>query len=252
MLGLLEHSPDLYLDEIQDHLDTQHGIDISLATISRTLKRLGFSSKKLSKAAAERCEEARRNFRMEIGDEPVERLVTADESAVNILVTYRRNGWAFKGNRARKRCKFVRGTRYSILPAITTDGIIYSHIKVGGYNGEEFLQYLDGLTAKMNPYPGLHSVLVVDNCRIHHVFGVEEMCEQRGIKLVYLPPYSPDYNPIEECFSFVKAHIRRHGLEFRNIVESGDKVDPFLFLYDALDKVTPAMSRAWFHHSGYV
>jgi hypothetical protein len=48
MLALLEHSPDLYLDEIQDQLYVQHTIDVSLATICRTLKRLGFSSKKVT------------------------------------------------------------------------------------------------------------------------------------------------------------------------------------------------------------
>ena len=46
MLGLLEHSPDLYLDEIQEQLEEQHGIETSLSTISKTLKRLGMSSKK--------------------------------------------------------------------------------------------------------------------------------------------------------------------------------------------------------------
>jgi len=153
---------------------------------------------------------------------------------------------------SRKRCKFVRGVRYSLLPAITVDGIIYSHIKAGGYNGEEFLEYLDGLTAQMNPYPGPRSVLVIDNCRIHHVFGVEELCEARGIKLIYLPPYSPDYNPIEESFAFIKAYIRRHGHHFRNIVETGDKLDPILFLYETLDKVTPEAAKGWFHNSGYI
>jgi len=252
MLALLEHSPDLYLDEIQDELLRMHDLEVSLPTICRTLKRLGFSSKKLSKAAAERCKESRQQFRMEIGAESPESLVMADESAVNILTTYRLNGWAFTGMRAHKSCKFVRGTRYSLLPAITIDGIIYSHIKVGGYNGEEFLEYLDGLTAQMNPYPGPRSVLVIDNCRIHHVLGVEELCAARGIKLIYLPPYSPDYNPIEECFSFIKAYIRRHGHTFRNIVETGDNVAPFHFLYEALDQVTAAASRGWFHDSGYI
>ncbi|KAH7910154.1 hypothetical protein BJ138DRAFT_970166, partial [Hygrophoropsis aurantiaca] len=68
--------------------------------------------------------------------------------------------------------------RFLILPAITTDGIIYSHIKVGGYNGDQFIEYLEGLMAVMNSYPAPHSVLVLDNCRIHHVDGVKELCEQ--------------------------------------------------------------------------
>ncbi|KAJ7618096.1 hypothetical protein DFH06DRAFT_944705, partial [Mycena polygramma] len=94
MLALIEHTPDVYLDEIQDHLFIQHDVDVSLATISRTLHRLGIGSKKLSRQAAERCADARRDFVMEIGNEPAERIVCADESAVNILTSYRRNGWS--------------------------------------------------------------------------------------------------------------------------------------------------------------
>ncbi|KAJ7778716.1 hypothetical protein DFH07DRAFT_715713, partial [Mycena maculata] len=94
MLALVEHSPDIYLDEIQEALFTQHDIDVSLATISRTLHRLGYSSKKLSRQAAERCATARRDFLLEIGNEPADYIVCADESAVNVLTSYRRNGWA--------------------------------------------------------------------------------------------------------------------------------------------------------------
>jgi hypothetical protein len=50
----------------------------------------------------------------------------------------------------------------------------------------------------------------------------------------------------------VKCYIRRHGQEFRNIVESGDEAGPYLFLYGALHTVTSAASEGWFHHSGYL
>jgi hypothetical protein len=70
--------------------------------------------------------------------------------------------------------------------------------------------------------------------------------------LVYLPPYSPDLNPIEECFSFIKHYICRHGEAFRAAVELGDVADPFAFLYGTLDIVTATLSTAWFHHSGYL
>lgn len=72
-------------------------------------------------------------------------------------------------------------TRYSILPAITMDGIIYSHIKVGGYNGDQFMEWLEGVLGVMNPYPAPRSVLILGNCRIHHVPGVEELCEERFV-----------------------------------------------------------------------
>ncbi|KAJ8094796.1 hypothetical protein PM082_010007 [Marasmius tenuissimus] len=66
-----------------------------------------------------------------------------------------------------------------VAKALTMDGIIYSHVKLGGYNGDEFILWLQALMPHMNPYPAPQSVLVVDNCRIHHVEGVEEVCEER-------------------------------------------------------------------------
>ncbi|KAJ7202544.1 hypothetical protein GGX14DRAFT_330957, partial [Mycena pura] len=94
MLALIEQSPDIYLDEIQEHLYMMHNMDVSLATICRTLHRLGMARKKLSRQAAERCKEARRDFLMTIGNEPADRIVCADESAVNILTSYRQFGWS--------------------------------------------------------------------------------------------------------------------------------------------------------------
>ena len=63
---------------------------------------------------------------------------------------------------------------------------------------------------------------------------------------------SPDYNPIEECFSFIKAYIHRNGHTFRDLAESKDQVGSFQFLYQALDMVTAEASKGWFHDSGYL
>ncbi|THU82691.1 hypothetical protein K435DRAFT_604637, partial [Dendrothele bispora CBS 962.96] len=95
LVAPLEHSPDLYLDEIQLQLFTQYNVEVSLATVYRSLKRLGYSQKKkLSKAAAERMEHLQVQFAVEIGKYPPEFLVCADEAAVNIHTTYRTNGWS--------------------------------------------------------------------------------------------------------------------------------------------------------------
>jgi len=69
---------------------------------------------------------------------------------------------------------------------------------------------------------------------------------------MYLPPYSPDFNPIEECFSFMKAYIRRHGFRFRSEVETGHKDKPYMFLFEALNVVKAQDAWGWFHHSKYV
>jgi hypothetical protein len=53
------------------------------------------------------------------------------------------------------------------------------HVKIGGYNGDQFVDWLEGLLEVMNPYPAPRSILILDNCRIHHVAEVEEMCNAK-------------------------------------------------------------------------
>lgn len=143
--------------------------------------------------------------------------------------------------------------RYSVLPALTLDGVIYSEVRFGAFNGDMFLDFLDNLLEVMNPHPLPHSVLVLDNCAIHHVDGVAERCFAAGVKLVYLPPYSPDLNPIEEAFSAFKAHARRFGDYFRAAMETGIRADTLMWIYEALDTVmTAENAKGWFKHAGYV
>lgn len=59
----------------------------------------------------------------------------------------------------------------------------------------------------MNPFPDSRSVLVMDNCRIHHNETLQDVLNENGIMLLYLPPYSPDLNPIEESFSTCKFQV---------------------------------------------
>jgi antirestriction protein len=70
-------------------------------------------------------------------------------------------------------------SRYSVLPALTMDGIIYHHTTRGSFDGDSFQHFLAGLLKVMNPYPQERSVLVMDNCAIHHVEGVAELCAER-------------------------------------------------------------------------
>src|ERR1700731_2653956 len=94
------------------------------------------------------------------------------ERAVTLFVVL---GMCFVNNSG----TLLQNCQYSILPALDPSGIIYSHIKVGSYNGDQFLMWFDGLLAIMNPYPLPRRVLVIDNSRIHHIEGVEERCKAR-------------------------------------------------------------------------
>ena len=70
---------------------------------------------------------------------------------------------------------------YSVLLALSLEGVIFSDIVKGSYDGEKFVQFMDKLTNVMNPYPGKNSVLVMDNCWIHHVPEVEEVCTAKYV-----------------------------------------------------------------------
>jgi transposase len=132
----------------------------------------------------------------------------------------------------------------------------------------------------MNPYPQNRSVLILDNCAIHKSAALREVVEAQGMffyqttgfrlfkytsgsLLIFLPPYSPDLNPIEESFSagkhlllivlkyilwvcLVKAWIRRHWA--RLAASDTPEVD----LLEACGSVTDEKARGWFRHSGYM
>ena len=73
-----------------------------------------------------------------------------------------------------------------------------------------------------------------------------------GIKLLYLPPYSPDYNPIKDFFSASKAFLHHNVVDFQLAVESGEADTPFNFLYQIVEEVRKVNPRGWFQHAHYV
>lgn len=98
----------------------------------------------------------------------------------------------------------------------------------------------------MNPYPGNNSVLIMDNARIHHNANLISLLEGLGCRVVFLPPYSPDYNPIETAFAFIKSWIRRNRdfMEFCN--------DPIYALLVTCSQITPQMAKSFFESSIYL
>ena len=82
----------------------------------------------------------------------------------------------------------------------------------GTVNGDRFYDFLKGtLIPMMQPFYGLnsHSVLIMDNCSVHHVSEVRQLFRSTGIVPLFLPSDSPDLNPIEEAFSYVEAFLRK-------------------------------------------
>ena len=96
----------------------------------------------------------------------------------------------------------------------------------------------------MNPYPAKYSVLVMDNARIHHDNNLVTAIEDNGGRVLYLPPYSPDFNPIETAFLALKSWLKR----YRDLVNN---FDPIYLILVALAQTTPEIARKYFTESVY-
>ena len=138
-----------------------------------------------------------------------------------------------------------------MLPALSLDGIIALDIVEGSYNTRLFAHFINGLLDQMSPFPLPNSVIVMDNCRIHNDPFILDMITSRGMRYEFLPPYSPDYNPIELAFSAIKSYISRHGGIMREAMLEKDDSDVYCLLCDAVYSVTESDAEGWFKYSGY-
>jgi DDE superfamily endonuclease len=100
---------------------------------------------------------------------------------------------------------------------------------------------------KCSAYPGPLSVLILDNAKIHQGFELLELADQFGVRIEFLPPYSPDLNPIEEAFSKIKHFLRRHQDYYGTTRGDGILYD----MYEVLDIITSSDAEGYFAHAGY-
>jgi transposase len=140
--AVLRAEPELFLDELQDKLRTVRDIEVSIATISRTLNRIAITHKSISKEAAERNEHLRATWQIAMAQYDPQQLVFVDEAGVDDQTNLRRYGWAPLGQACVRRTSFLRGRKYSILPALSVDGIVALDIFEGSVNRERFLTFL--------------------------------------------------------------------------------------------------------------
>lgn len=175
-------------------------------------------------------------------------LVFVDESGCDKRVGYRRTGWAPLGATPVQVLKFQRGQRYHILPAYAQDGIILSCVYSGSTDAALFEDFLKQLLQHCGRFPVPKSVLVMDNASFHHLLRVEQLCTNAGVKLLYLLPYSPDFNPIEEYFAELKGYIKKVWPSFEQNPDQGFRAFLRECVYDVGAKQESA--KGHFRHAG--
>ena len=149
---------------------------------------------------------------MEVSIYSPEMLISLDETGSDRRNCFCCDGYSIRGRPLISHKFLSRGIRINSIAFLSVCGMLdcktYKH-KIDGDTFYEFVQ--SSLLPHLMPFNGFnpHSVVIMNNCSIHHVPGIKEMIEGVGALLLFLPPYSPDFNPIEEAFSKVKGALRR-------------------------------------------
>jgi transposase len=127
-----------------------------------------------------------------------------------------------------------------MLGALSLQGLVAAMTVDGFTDGEVFLAVLrEVLVPQLRP----GQVLIMDNLTAHKVAGVAEACAAAGVRLIYLPPYSPDLSPIEACWSKVKTLLRAKAARTLEALEQA--------IAEALAAITSQDAHGWFAHAGY-
>lgn len=162
-----------------------------------------------------------------------------DEAGVNRAMT-RRYARAPRGERARGHAPLNYGKNLTIVAALGIDGLSAPMTMLGAINGAAFIAYVEQVLAPTLK-PG--EIVIMDNLGSHKVDGVRQAIEACGAAVLYLPPYSPDLNPIEQCWSKIKTALRRAAARTQEALEQA--------LAEAISSIRSSDAQGWFRHCGY-
>jgi transposase len=178
-------------------------------------------------------------FREAIPELDAKALVFIDESGSNQAMA-RGYGRAPRGRRAPGAKPVQRGRHVTMVGALGLVGVVAAMMLEGFMDGAAFRAFVQEVLAPQLR-PG--QVVVLDNLKAHKMAGVREAIEARGARLLYLPPYSPDFSPIEECWSKLKALLRTKAA--RTLEHLWQAIT------EAFAAITSEEAQGWFTHAGY-
>jgi len=208
--------------ELSKHLSVG-GRTVSQPTVCRRLKCAGYSWKKLTRVPESRnqaaCIESRKEYADIVSEFPDEMFVFLDETGFN-LHTCPSRGYSLVGTEARQIVPSSKGRNVSLLCAISVYGVLSFELIAGPYDSVKFCEFIQKKLVPALKNDGLEHVFVImDNCRVHKTDAVENLFDKHEIAHLFLPPYSPQLNPIEETFSVVKNMYKRLENRPNNVSE---------------------------------
>jgi transposase len=198
--------------------------------------------KKRSVGASERDEFLRAAWRTLVAGEAgidAKRLVFVDEMGANIALAPM-YAWSRRGERALASVPRNWGKNITLLASMSLEGMGPCLAVEGSTTTEVFEAYLELVLA---PTLRAGQVVVMDNLSAHKGERVRELIASRGCELLYLPPYSPDLNPIEEAFAKLKGLVRKAEARSREVLIEA--------MGRALEALTVSDACSFFEHRGY-
>ena len=216
----------------------------SMSTTRRAIQKLGLTRKKVSEILVPKTPEQIekiKEFRQKIITVPIDDIISVDESSFDsrMLSTH---GYSKKGERIMHAETLKTRNRHSLCCGVSVDGIETQYIVEGSMNTEEFKKHL------LNFLPHCkQNVILLDNIRFHHNKDVLKIIADHGKEVIFVPPYSPQYNPIEHAFSSMKKTFRDMQEEETELIPlSIERLDDFVDAYKACKQ--PNDWRKTFEH----
>ena len=244
LIEIVKKHPAWSYDEVTALWCRKTGKTVSRSAVIRKLKKLGFTRKKKSVQASEKVTKKnaakRSRFRYIRKDLPAEKLVFLDEAGFQSKIN-KTHGLAVRGKRVVVYEPAAFSKNFTVAGAVRLSGPVVMHGSCQSMTAKRFLSFL---RTKLLPRLRPGDIIVMDNLAAHRTKSVRTLCRQWDVRVIYLPPYSPEFNPIENVWSWMKNRLRKR-------------------INRAADCFRYAIAGAWrkaaqlrmvnlFHHAGYL
>ncbi len=239
---LVRETKDLTLSQLASHLDETYGVKVAKSTIWHLLDRHDMTYKKTAHATEQQRPDVLRRrqawFDTQIDPEP-ERLVFIDETGASTKMA-RLYGRSPRGERCRAPVPHGHWKTTTFVGALRLEGMTAPMILDGAMHGTAFLAYVEQVLA---PTLSAGDIVVMDNLPAHKPAAIRQAIERTGAELRFLPPYSPDFNPIEMAFSKFKAFLKKTAARTVD--------DLWNAIAEAIELFTPTECENYFATAGY-
>ena len=246
LLQLISDNVGIYLHELQKFY-RRFGVCVSVPTKCRTLKNTDCSRRVIRHVALQRSDKLQDEFMADMSLYDPDMFIWIDESGCDRRNSARKFAYTIRGIPPGDHRILARGTRYSAITAATVNGVHDVMLVEGSVNGDIFAEFIEtSLVPILQPFGNPNSIVVTDNASIHHVDKVTELIVDTGASVRFLPPYSPDLNPVEQIFSKVKCVMKEHDQLFQVFSE------PRILLTMTFNTVTQSDCAAFAAFCGYM